>query len=195
MWNDVEQAVANVQSHKTADGIGASRRPFANDNVREQFAITARTICAAVTQSVDLKPAQIAALVQATANHRSRAHQQTVYAYKELAKRASTIADALAERPEALGLGLALKTILVDHAHRSKLAAQALAERQADFVAPKPIAYARDPAFALVELTTPSHLQAESAVLKHCVGTTHNVEALRAKRHTSPPPHGPIPTV
>jgi hypothetical protein len=176
-----ERAIANIKADKTSDGVGLPPRLFANDRVREAFAAAARTVCEIVARSIKLTPARQMALVQIIANHRSYRGKQTARAYAGLVQRASELADAIIERPQVIDLRLNTRSILADHANSSAAAAQRLAGRATTTLPPTLIVPDADPAFTLVELTSAQHLQAESAALKHCVGTTHNSAALRAK--------------
>lgn len=185
MTIDVDTAVSNVLSGRSADGAKELRSAVSftgHTAVRQAFSgIVAQIVSNLHEAAIDLTIGELTALIFKLAAHASKVGWQSPQSIQNLAALSPSLVDAISEKRGALGARLNVDGMLRAHAIRS---AQRLARKlrqQPDSDPPTVILHGNDTDYALVELTTPAHLIAESGAMGHCVGTLFAEGILRAK--------------
>lgn len=169
-------AVAHILAGRSADGTAPIpfRIPFANTpETRVAAATLLGTILANLNGS--LPPEAVTPLAAKLLAHLSKTGLQSPDAIAAFP--ACTLADAIREAPEILSTNAGIAAILRGHERRHQQATAYLRRNLADQIPPRSIVWERGE-YRLEEATDPRHLQHDSAVLKHCVGTSHDIITL-----------------
>lgn len=179
---DISKAVHNVLSGFEADGRAPLEKPVAftkKEDVRVAFVAVARELTNQLNGAgLQLDPPQLTALTAKLARYATNKGWQRKDNIGQLNSILPTLADAVMEKPEDLLTDLSVRGLINEHQRRSRQAAAKLHVVAREAEEPEEIALLSDPTYRIVELKTPRQLQAESAVLRHCVGTMHNSAAL-----------------
>jgi hypothetical protein len=174
--------VRNVLDGRTADGAGRLDLaiPFTkNQNARDAIALLLDALITHVGNVLprDAHTALTAKLLAHLTRTGSGLLEITEFPLTELA-------DAIRENPDLVTGRANIAAMLRTHRQRNRQAAAVLKHGLKPEMPPRRILW-QSANFRVEEATDPRHLQQDSCELNHCVGTTHNPDALE-KRKLSP---------
>ncbi len=171
-----QNAVNAILAGKALDGSELPIRiPFTADaDARLAASVILAHVLEALADSLSIN--QLTAITAKLLSHLSRSGAQTAETIRRF--RINALVDALRDAPDLIAANTGIAGILRDHERRSRQAAAHLRRRAAADV-PDGIALWQNGRWRLEEATDPRHLQLDSQVLKHCVGTLYSRPALR----------------